>query len=227
MRKYDEELQWWLREIVDVMLPWYRGERLAAWHKKLPEEIVSRYRSEWENCWATMARAQSDYYPDRLKLDPQKQLGRLLDVGCGPLLPARHLAYTELWCLDPMLETYRRCGFPIYDVPAVLLPIRAEDIWTVPDDFFDTVISVNALDHVDDFSMCIAEIERVTKPDGMIRIQIDYHAPTATEPIVLDDILFRDAFHQFLIQKIEETRADGNFIAAVWSNDDHVYIEGV
>jgi ubiquinone/menaquinone biosynthesis C-methylase UbiE len=57
-----------------------------------------------------------------------------------------------------------------------------------PDSQFDVVISVNALDHVQNFETAISEIYRVLKPNGKIYLSFNYQdQPTATEPIVLSD----------------------------------------
>lgn len=63
-----------------------------------------------------------------------------------------------------------------------------------PDNFFDAVISVNAIDHVDDFEQTSKEIERVLKPSGKIRLHIHYHKKTSTEPLELSDKIVGDAF---------------------------------
>ncbi len=216
--KYDAELRWWIEEATNVLLPWYREKRLAAWGHMLPKEKITWHPSDWMNAVATMAAVQMDYYPDRLRLDRTVNRGRLLDVGCGPMLPARHLAYDELWCLDPLLESYQKAGFPVRDAGAVLVPLAAENLWTIPADFFDTVVSVNALDHVDDFATTIAEIERVTKPSGTIRLELTYHTATPTEPIVLHDILVHGAFKAFPVEHIADWQDNQGLIYALWGN---------
>lgn len=216
--KHADELGWWIRETAEVILPWYLGERMGVWGHKLPKKKVESYPTNWENALATLARLQRHYYSSHLHMRPDTNRGRMLDVGCGPMLPARHLACRELWCLDPLLEAYLTAGFPVRDANAVLLPIGIENLWTVPSGTFDTTISVNALDHVDNFAEAVAEIERVTKSEGLIRFEVTYHAPTPTEPLALNDTLVRSAFTR-PIYKVggTETIDKNGLIYAVWS----------
>jgi SAM-dependent methyltransferase len=60
--------------------------------------------------------------------------------------------------------------------------------------FFDAVISVNAIDHVDDFFKTASEIIRVLKPNGKIRLHVHYHIKTQTEPLELNDTIVENAF---------------------------------
>lgn len=210
--KHEAELQWWLREVADVLLPWYRGKLPEAWGRKLPADKVTDCYTEWENAVATMAAAQADYYSGHLRLPADRQLGRLLDVGSGPLLPARHLTCTELWCADPLLLTYKNAGL-LVDCGAVLLPFAAENLWTVPSRWFDTVVAVNALDHVGNFVAVAAEIERVLKPDGLIRLSVNYHPPTDSEPIQLSDEIVKAAFREHSLRRLSAAETQ-----AVWSS---------
>jgi hypothetical protein len=77
-----------------------------------------------------------------------------------------------------------------------------EDINT--NETFDAVISVNAIDHVEDFELAIAACEDVCELDGEIRIECHYHVPTVTEPIVLNDERVGSAFKRFAVKKIAD-----------------------
>jgi ubiquinone/menaquinone biosynthesis C-methylase UbiE len=50
-----------------------------------------------------------------------------------------------------------------------------------PDAYFDAVISVNALDHVDDFERVASEMQRVLRKGGGIYFEVECHAPAVTE----------------------------------------------
>ena len=69
---------------------------------------------------------------------------------------------------------------------ALSCPLKLED--------FDAVISVNALDHVDDFEQVASEMQRVLRRSGTAYFEIEYHVPTVTEPLALDDSRVRSAF---------------------------------
>jgi SAM-dependent methyltransferase len=52
-----------------------------------------------------------------------------------------------------------------------------------PDDHFEVVSTINALDHVDDLTRALAEIRRVVRPGGLWLLLVDVeHGPTETEP---------------------------------------------
>jgi len=172
--KYDAELAWWTAEV----------DRRAK---------ETAYRKTRDAMWAE----QKDYYPGHLDIPDDHNCGRLLDVGAGPILPARRLKSDELWCVDPLFARYAEAGFPIGESRAILLPFHAENLWGIPSGFFDTVVSVNAMDHVDHFEQAVAEIRRVAKPGALIRLRLTYHAPTETEPMQLSDQRAAAAFASF------------------------------
>jgi ubiquinone/menaquinone biosynthesis C-methylase UbiE len=155
---------------------------------------------------------------------------RVLEVGPGPLRWATDFTDCQLWGIDPLLYVYASLGYDLG--PAFLLKAHAEDM-PFPDDFFDAVISFNAIDHVDDFEQAIKEIERVCKPDGIIRIECHYHEAWECEPMVLDDKRVRKAFSKGVKKLIErpygETFFPGNDgslsyqgTVALWSNEEYM-----
>ena len=62
----------------------------------------------------------------------------------------------------------------MYDLDARLLNVHGENL-PYPDNWFDSVISVNALDHVDDFQAVAKEMIRVVKTGGRIVFEVEYH----------------------------------------------------
>lgn len=161
-----------------------------------------------------LSREQATYYSSHLDIPQNYQCGRLLDVGSGPILPARYLRAKELWCVDPLLDQYAQIGFPVRELDAVLVSEPAEAMTSVPSDYFDTIVAVNALDHIDDFGAAIAEIERVAKEKAVIRLRLHYHPPTPTEPLELNDAIVRQAFRRFRVKRITETPLYGQVL---WS----------
>jgi ubiquinone/menaquinone biosynthesis C-methylase UbiE len=73
-----------------------------------------------------------------------------------------------------------------------------------PNGYFDVALSVNALDHVDDFQAVATELERVLKPGGNVYFEVDYHEPTVTEPISLNDEIILRAFRRCQLTKVAE-----------------------
>ena len=105
--------------------------------------------------------------------------------------------------LIPLADRYMRAGWPLYDYDAKVFTGFAEAMPFV-DGYFDAAVSVNALDHVDDFNAVIREIERVVKPGGRICFEVEYHAPTVTEPLALNDRKVSEAFQNTELKKRTE-----------------------
>jgi SAM-dependent methyltransferase len=55
-------------------------------------------------------------------------------------------------------------------------------------------VSVNAIDHIDDFAGGAEEIRRVLRPDGSFRMHVHYHEATETEPLELNDEVFLEHY---------------------------------
>ena len=100
----------------------------------------------------------------------------------------------DLYCLDPLLDKYLSVGFPIHLYGDVKFIHGYSEAIPVADNFFDAVLSVNALDHVDDFEVTASEIKRVLKNDGLLVFHLHYHPPTQNEPLELSDDRVSKAF---------------------------------
>ena len=94
--------------------------------------------------------------------------GRILDVGCGK---GRYLWYlqnkfprTELHACDISSELLQSVplGVRANVAPVTLLPY--------PDNFFDLVVCVEALEHAVFIEQALAELRRVTKPGGRLLV---------------------------------------------------------
>ena len=115
----------------------------------------------------------------------------VLDVGSGPIMSGDCFYNSHMIGLDPLNEVYGAIGFPIYRPRQ---DTGFAEKMPYPDDFFDVVISVNAIDHVDDIDLVSKEIQRVLKPDGLMRMQIHYHPATVTEPLSFTDKYLKRVF---------------------------------
>jgi len=131
-------------------------------------------------------------YLKDLHLDENAFSGmKVLDIGSGPFPSGLCYKNAEIYCLDPLMGKYIEAGYPIhcYDSRAKFVQAMAEDI-PFEDGYFDAVISVNAIDHVNDFAKTATEIQRVLKPGGRFRMHAHYHPKTTAEPIELNDEVF-------------------------------------
>lgn len=119
----------------------------------------------------------------------------------------------------PLVGRYSEAGYPIgeYDERLTLVEAAAENM-PFDDDFFDAVISMNAIDHVDDFEVAAGEISRVLKPGGILRMEVRYHDPRLREPQVLDDSRIEASFGHLGIRKLAE-HPDPDEIAVIWGTE--------
>lgn len=143
-----------------------------------PKERVIGY-SEEENAIRTWARTDSEKYLRHLMLPKDTFVGKkLLDVGCGAFPFAAASANCDIFGLEPLLGAFKKLGFPLgdptYSDNITCMEAPAEKV-PVGDNFFDAIVSVNAIDHVDDFPLAAYEICRVIKPDGILVFAVQYH----------------------------------------------------
>lgn len=227
LSKQDAELGFWKREIHKYR-KWYRGKLEVHYRTGLPaSDQKVHLASEADSAIVTWHRLhQEPKYLHDLQLPADAFEGmRLLDVGSGPMPSGTCFKRAKLYCLDPLWPQYLQAGFPIHHYGAVrFIHAPAEKI-PMTDSFFDAVVSVNAIDHVDDIRAVAAEIRRVLKPDGLLRMHVHYHAVKKCEPVAISDRLFQDLFESCgPLIKIATTRrnfstelpADEQFV--VWSN---------
>jgi SAM-dependent methyltransferase len=195
-QKYEAEMAFW-RDMHRELYEWWEGSRADYWGVPQPALTERVVGSSWLASAILTLHAMRPTYWEELRLPVKHFAGqRILEIGCGPLIPCLQFAGCERHGLDPLIDLYRAAGFPLTDFDAILVNGYAEAI-PYPDHYFDSVISVNALDHVDDFERAAAEMTRVTKPDGGLYIEVEYHAPTTTEPVVLTDERVQSAFSAF------------------------------
>lgn len=134
------------------------------------------------------------HYTERLQIPRDHFRGqRVLEIGCGPLAPILQFSGCARHGVDPLVDVYMEAGWPLYDYDAKFINAGGESL-PYRDRYFDAIISVNALDHVDDFEQTAREMERVLKPGGSLIFEVEYHEPTITEPLKLSDARVFKAF---------------------------------
>ncbi|MFG2142838.1 class I SAM-dependent methyltransferase [Streptomyces sp. NPDC048696] len=132
---------------------------------------ATNYAASYEG-WRPAAR----YYCSRLHVVDEalrtRPRGRLLDVGCGPGMLVRHL-------LDTRPGDFRITGCDLSPAMIDAATARAKDSgdveWSVarveampfPDNHFDVVVSMGALEYADADSG-LREIARVVRPGGLV-----------------------------------------------------------
>jgi SAM-dependent methyltransferase len=223
--KQRTEIEFWKRELSGYQR-WYRGELPELYGARSPEqEQMVRAHNERDSALLTWLELhQKPKYLRDLQLSPTSLRGRVLDVGAGPLPSALAFNGIELYCLDPLYSAYLDAGYPLHYYDCRFVNAACENI-PLPDDSFDVVLSVNAIDHVDDFAAAAAEIRRVLKPDGKLAMHVHYHQPTDAEPVALSDETFLAAYgwcpHLRRVAAATEktgSRADAGELYVLWRN---------
>ena len=195
-RKRESELNFWQQEIAKYQL-WLLGELKCLYRTPCPraEQKVAAPNVKDASVLTWHKLHQEAKYLMDLKLGPDAFQGkRVLDVGSGPIPSATCFKDIQLYCLDPLLPDYVKAGFPLHYYENVHFVHGSSENMPLPDAFFDAVIAVNSIDHVDDIQKTAKEIQRVLKPGGLLRMHVHYHRATITEPLEFDDAKVADLF---------------------------------
>ena len=102
----------------------------------------------------------------------------------------------EKYCVDHLIEKYQELGYPQKDFfnDVDFVNSKSESM-PFENGYLDAVISVNALDHVDDFEKTSTEIKRVLKKGGRLDLLINCHSKvSSTEPLALNESLILSCF---------------------------------
>lgn len=194
--KYHAELEFWKNELIKYQ-KWYNNEITEHYGEPSPkdEEKIKKHSLKDSAILTWFNIHQQIKYIEDLSLDKKAFSGmKILDIGSGPFPSALVFEECELYCLDPLISCYIEAGFPVHYYDGVKFICGFSEKIPTDDNFFDAVISVNAIDHVDDFFKTALEIKRVLKPNGKLRMHIHYHKKTQTEPIELNDEIVKSAF---------------------------------
>jgi SAM-dependent methyltransferase len=193
--KYASELAYWENEVTRIV-QWYKGDssELCGIGAPSDSEKVHVHKQEHSAIltWQKMC-GESKYLHDlRLEYGSFKEK-RVLDLGSGPVSGATAFHAADLYCLDPLLPYYIQCGFPIHYYEAKFVYSCAEQT-PFPNDYFDAIVAVNSIDHVDDFEAVASEMNRILKPNGRLAIHAHYHKAVECEPVELSDARMEKAF---------------------------------
>jgi SAM-dependent methyltransferase len=203
--KHLSELAWW-EEGLRRRVAWYRGEH-TMYGQPPPTDEEKQIKATVEaSAGVTTVAVSLHRYPEALKIPRDHFAGKtILDLGCGPYPLSIAFEDCHIIGLDPLVHEYETAGFPLSEFADRVTFVRgfAEDM-PFSSESFDAVISVNAIDHVDDFASSAREISRVLKKDGTLRMQVHYHAPTKLEPNALDDEKILEHLGHLGIRKISE-----------------------
>lgn len=223
------EIKFWRRQI-DSYVSWYKGEIKELYgHPSPSEERKVRAKKVQIAALLTFFEVhQKEKYKRDLLLNENEFAGmRVLDIGSGPFPSALCFKDCEVYSLDPLFDSYVGAGYPLhcYEQRGRFVCCKAEDT-PFEDGFFDAVISVNAIDHVNDFGETALELKRILKPGGRFRMHVHYHPKTKAEPLELNDEVFLQHYGWVRdIKKLSESKTktgtqitDDRELYVVWGN---------
>lgn len=225
--KHQSETKFWKDEL-ERYNQWYGGSLKEMYLTESPlesEKVIARDPSH-SSILTWHKKHQEVKYLKDLNLEKDIFKGkRVLDVGSGPMPSATCFEGADLYCIDPLLDKYISVGFPIHLYGDVKFIQGYSENIPVTDGFFDVVLSVNALDHVDDFEKTATDIKRVLKKDGLVIFHIHCHEPTQNEPLELTDERIAKAFSGIKnFKKLSESKEKFGYQCAenesysLWSN---------
>jgi SAM-dependent methyltransferase len=108
-------------------------------------------------------------------------------VGCGCTGDLALFPAAVKIAIDPLLYVYQKLGLLMADWAGSATAFLSLDAEGLPllDDFADLVICRNALDHMTNRKVALAEMRRTLKADGLLFASVDLGgAPTPDEPTV-------------------------------------------
>lgn len=140
----------------------YSTQRLNA------EEMLKQYRENEDKEYMAESDSRSiNAYLSLARIRRYMPSGRLLEVGCGTgyFLNAARLSY-EVIGVEPSnwASCYAKENLKLDIIPSTLEEAR------LANDYFDVVVLIDVIEHVSDPSGLLREINRVTKPDGILYV---------------------------------------------------------
>ena len=228
INKYEAELTF-RKNVIHKYIQWYNGEIDLYGEKPPADNQKIKIGTLTDSAILTWLEVhQKPKYMEGLQLEVDVFSDmKLLDIGSAAVPSGLVFKNCELYCFDPLLPEFMKLGFPFwhYENRAKFVYGYSENM-PFPDNYFDAIISLNALDHVDDFEKTAQEINRVLKRNGKIRFHLHYHQETPTEPLVLNDERVFNAFSWCSgFRKINEITSirniklsDANEKYVLWSN---------
>jgi SAM-dependent methyltransferase len=196
-QKEAAELRFWKTEIRKY-IQWYEGELPILYKSPSPkgsDKIKRKILKDSAILTWHKLHQEPKYLQDLGLTTNSFEHTRILDVGGGPMPSSTCFEACELYHLEPLLADYIKVGFPLHYYPTrVRFVVDVSENIPLEDEFFDAIVSVNAIDHVNDIELTSREIRRVLKQNGRLRIHTHYHRATICEPIELNDSIMERLF---------------------------------
>jgi len=158
---------------------------LSFWQSRLEIDKGKFKNSHYEKLMLAMAEESSDNF---LK-------GKIVaDFGCGPRgsLVWAHSAILRIG-IDALADRYADEFTGNVTSHGMIYLKSTENVIPLPSDFVDIMFTLNAIDHVDNFSVMCAEIIRVLKPGGQFIGSFNLEEPASScEPQQLNEMIIKE-----------------------------------
>lgn len=159
---------------------WLRGKKELArygknyvWKLLALLGIVEKYRGDDRNQWWKQGFDNYTFLP--------QSVNNALEVGCGPFTNIRLIRQVckpeHVFLSDPLIRTYVNFKMTfvneMYREAACVLDDHPLEELPFADSYFDLVVMINVLDHVQNASLCVQNLIRVVRPEGFLIIGQD------------------------------------------------------
>jgi len=135
-----------------------------------------------------------ELYCHYLSISKESLSGKVVvDVGCGPHGAISCFDAKLKYGIDPLVNRYQQL-FDLSNQDVVYLACGAEKM-PIMDGSVDSVISRNAIDHVDNITKAVNEINRILRQGGEIILSVNYQdSASIAEPHVINDKVLQSLF---------------------------------
>lgn len=143
-------------------------------------------------------RKRSNHIFENIKkrLDTGLENIKILEIGGGATPLAIYVKNCEITLADPLMDFYTETFPSVFPENCKSYQCKAEDL-PFKDDHFDVVVTRNTLDHVEDVNLCIQEIRRVLKKNGVAYIGMNVFAG----PLLFYKTINKDPEHPYTFSK--------------------------
>lgn|GEM_PF-3516125 len=110
------------------------------------------------------------YLKKSVELYGKENISQVLDVGCGPSCCAQVIIEGTKTYLDPLLDEYRKIF--VGQIPSGKYISKDIESSILENNFFDLILCLNTLDHVQNPWSALDIIRKALKPDGIFLLSI-------------------------------------------------------